>query len=74
MAAHKRKKFTHCVVCGKPPTARRPLSARGLHESCGLAKMRAAAEQMKAKEGPYYDRWRVGMQCAIPRIRESVSD
>ncbi len=48
-----------CKVCGEHP-GEEGLSKRGLCEACELRRMTEAARQMAAKEGPYYERWKVG--------------
>lgn len=74
MASHSRRKFTRCIECLELPTSTNPLSARGLHADCALKRMRESAEQLKAKEGPYYDEWVRSMRHASRKLADLFAD
>ncbi len=49
-----------CKLCGQPP-GEEGLTSRGFCVACMLKRSNEAARQMVAKQGPYYERWKVGM-------------
>ncbi|GAI20076.1 unnamed protein product [marine sediment metagenome] len=48
----------NCKLCGK---RRKVLSQRKLCEKCSKKVMENTVAQMRAKNGPYYDKWKEGM-------------
>ena len=58
-----------CKGCGQPEGEVR-LSQRLLCPECGLKRMKASWEQLWAKEGPLYEKWRTGMEAGLRRFWE----
>ena len=58
MASKPHRMVWACIACGKPGEPGKELSYRGKCRTCSTTRATEAAEQMAAKHGPYYDRWR----------------
>jgi hypothetical protein len=51
----------HCRDCKRHIDECGKLSQRGKCMDCGVGNAVAAAQQIEAREGPYYDKWRASM-------------
>jgi len=47
----------NCRQCGK----QKYISCRGLCEKCGMINRHLVANQIQAKQGPYFSKWQAGM-------------
>lgn len=50
-----------CIKCGQPYVAKRRKRS-GLCDDCGMVAVRESIIAMLKKEGPYYERWKRGME------------
>lgn len=53
-----KKKVAECPRCHRT----RELGPSGLCHECAIQKVRDAAEQLRAKSGPIYEKWREGLR------------
>jgi len=58
-----------CKDCGASGEEVR-ISKKGLCPRCGMKRAGEAAYQLAAKEGPYYERWKLGMQWFFDYVEE----
>jgi len=58
----RKTKSNTCKICHKK---KRKLSARGLCEDCSKNRNVSAIFQMRAKEGPVYEKWKKNLRSAI---------
>jgi len=54
-----RKRPNRCVDCGKPKTAKREISYKGLCRLCSVKRVEQNLTEMVTKEGPAYETWRI---------------
>ncbi|GAH91202.1 unnamed protein product [marine sediment metagenome] len=57
-----------CRQCGK----NKYLSVRGLCYSCGIANRRLAANEMRARQGPIFERWQASMIKSGNKILQDI--
>jgi hypothetical protein len=67
-----RKKAMHCRECGGLIEVGSNTRNQPRHFECGIQVAIEAGRQMKAKRGPYYERWRMGMILAAERLRRTT--
>jgi len=69
------KPLQYCRICGDKHPGQE-LSNRGICGRCGDWLFRIAAEQMQAKRGPIYEKWRrnyiASMEATISKMRKEV--
>lgn len=61
MAKLGRPRRQTCRGCGNPHPDREGLNQKGYCLTCAIGRQVASAEQMQAREGPHYDKWRQRM-------------
>lgn len=62
------KQKHRCKQCRRTDEQVGKISRRGLCTECAAANMTAAAEQISAGEGPYYDRQQAGYLAVLDRV------
>lgn len=63
-----------CRSCGKPREPERALRGIPVCYECGKLAHFVAVDQMKAKAGPVYERWKAASAAGIRRYLEAVLD
>jgi len=61
----RKRKSNTCKICGKK---KKFLSARKLCSNCSKNKNLSAIYQMRAKEGPVYEKWKLKIINALEKL------
>lgn len=62
-----------CKECGEPISQRKAWRS-GLCDQCGWSRVLEAAQQLRAKEGPIYEKWLAAYRAAMQRLLEEKED